>query len=233
MTAPRRALVVSRSAPQREQLQQWLLGAGYQVTGASDFPDARTLLETTAPDLLVSDVKLEAYNGLHLAIWTSGRRLPTRTMLIGDPDLVLQKEAEREHAMYMLAPLDQAVFLSAVTALLETDPPTRRSPRKRVEVDAVVDGVVASVIDVSYGGLCVAVDDADAIAFPPFFTLRLPNFDMACRVQRVWTSRDQNRRHTLLCGARLPGADGETAGAWRAFVDTVPDRTSMPLESAG
>ena len=233
MTLPRRALVVSRNSQQREQLQSWLLTAGYRVNAAIDFQEARGYLETAAPDLLVSDVKLDAYNGLHLAIWTSGRRLPTRTMLIGEPDLVLQKEAEREHAMYMLAPLEQAVFLSAVTALLETEPPTRRSPRKRVDLDAVVDGVVASVIDVSYGGLCLAVEDGDAIAFPPFFTLRLPNFDMACRVQRVWTSRAQNRRNTLLCGARLPGADGETAGAWRAFVDTVPDNASIPLESAG
>ena len=218
---------------QREQFESWLVSAGYRVTAVARFQDAREQLESSAPDLLVADVKLEAYNGLHLAIWTTGKRLPTRTMLVGDPDLVLQKEAEREQAMYVVAPVDETAFLTAVTALLDSQPPTRRTPRKRVEIDAVVDGVVASVIDVSYGGLCLAVDDADAIAFPPFFTLRLPAFDIACRVQRVWTDRARSARHTLLCGARLPIADGDAAGAWRALVDAVPDRTSIPIESVG
>lgn len=231
MTRPRHALVVSRSAPQRARLQHWLIDAGFRVTVANGFEDARGQLDVAAPELLVTAVKLDAYNGLNLAILTRARHLPTRTVLIGDPDLVLQKEAERECAVYLLAPLQHATFLSAVTALLDVQAPTRRTPRKRVDVDAVVDGVTASVIDVSHGGLCLAVENADTIAFPPFFTLRITHLDLSWRVQRVWTSRAFDNRRTLLCGARLPGAPDHDV-AWRALVDALPERLPLPLEAA-
>lgn len=213
-------------------MQQWLLALGYQVMLATGFQHAREQLEQDPPDLLVADVKLEAYNGLHLAIWANGRRLATRTLLVGDADLVLQKEAERERAFYLTGPVDEAMFVAATHAIFDLEPPARRTPRKRVEVDAVIDGVLASVVDVSYGGLCLAVRDADAIAFPPFFTLRLPAFDVSCRLQRVWTSRTAGQHQTLLCGARLPGGDGQTASHWRTLVDTIPERSPLPLESA-
>lgn len=186
-------------------------------------------MEIAPPELLVSDVKLESYNGLNLVIWIRSRRLPTRTVLIGDPDLVLQKEAERERAVYLVTPLEHAAFVRAVTTLLEAQPQTRRTPRKRVQVEAVVDGVAASVVDVSYGGLCLAVEDADRIAFPPFFTLKLTRLDVSRRVQRVWTSRVRDRR-TLLCGARLALTSDHDDG-WRAVVDSLPERQPIPSGS--
>lgn len=217
----RRVLVVSGQPPRRQELNAWLTADGYDVELAPSFPSARSSIDARKPDLLVSDVKLEAYNGLHLAIWTRGRQLATQTVLIGEPDLVLQKEAEREGAVYLTPPLDERQFLTLVSEVLDAHR-SRRSPRKRVALDAVVDGVFASVVDLSYEGVCIALHNADALALPQFFTLHVPAYDVACRVQRVWTGRPVSAQNTLLCGASLPAIEGDAAATWRHLVDSIP-----------
>lgn len=225
MSRSRRALVVCGESSRRRELSDWLATDGYDVDQVVGFINARRSLEVSHPDLLVSDVKLEAYNGLHLAIWSRGQQLGTQTVLIGEPDLVLEREAERERAVYLSPPFDQGTFLRTVNALVESHR-SRRSPRRRVSLDASVDGVVASVIDLSYEGVCIALHNAESLALPPFFTLRVPAYDIACRVQRVWTGRPASARGTLLCGAELPAAETPSAASWRALVDTVISTTA-------
>lgn len=215
-------LVVSRKPPQRQTLQRWLESAGYQVLVASDFAEARHALEVYRPTLLVTDVKLNAYNGLHLAILNRGLSEGSHTLLIGDADAVLQKEADREQATYLTPPLDEQVFLAEVRRWLHAPEPRRRMPRKAAHLDATVDGVVASIVDVSYGGLRLVLQDADGVTLPRFFTLRLPAYDVSCRVRRVWTERPAGAREVLLCGAALPSPDAASAAGWRALVDAIP-----------
>src|SRR4029450_2046743 len=100
---------------------------------------------------------------------------------------------------------------TAVALLLSSYNPARRSPRKRVMAEATVDGVLASVVDLSYEGLRLEVRNAEAIALPSFFTLQVPTFDLSCRVQRVWTGRPANARDVLWCGGVLPGTSAEAA----------------------
>ena len=221
MTTSRRVLVVSKNFHQRDQLVRWLASDGYDPVAVGEFKDARRELDAHSPDLLVADVKLDAYNGLHLAIWGRGKGLSTRSILIGEPDLVLQKEAERERAAYLTPPLEQKAFLTAVASLLSSYNPARRSPRKRVWLEATVDGVLASLVDLSYEGLRLEVRNAEAITLPSFFTLHVPAYDVACRVQRVWTGRPSTARDILWCGAVLPGTsqDAAATATWRSFVD--------------
>jgi DNA-binding response OmpR family regulator len=225
MTTSRRVLVVSKNYHQRDQLVRWLASDGYEPVAVGEFKEARHELDTHSPDLLVADVKLDAYNGLHLAIWGRGKGLSTRTILIGEPDLVLQKEAERERAAYLTPPLEQKAFLAAVASLLSSYNPARRSPRKRVLLEAQVDGVRASLVDLSYEGLRLEVRNAEAITLPSFFTVHVPAHDMACRVQRVWMGRPSSARDILWCGAVLPGLsqDAAATASWRHFVDAVPE----------
>src|SRR5262245_44819119 len=106
MRPSRRVLVVSRSAHQRDVLLGWVqsVGADLAPIVVGDFQEARAQIEASAPDLIVTDVKLGAYNGLHLVIAARGIGLRTRSILIGDEDVVLRKEAEREGATYLVAP---------------------------------------------------------------------------------------------------------------------------------
>jgi CheY-like chemotaxis protein len=228
MTTSRRVLVVSKNFHQRDQLVRWLAADGYDPVAVGEFNQARHELDAHSPDLLVADVKLDAYNGLHLAIWGRGKGLSTRSILIGEPDLVLQKEAERERAAYLTPPLEQKTFLSAVASLLASYNPARRSLRKPVALDATVDGVMASLVDVSYEGLRLEMHNAHAIALPSFFTLMVPAYDVACRVQRVWTGRSATARDILCCGAMLPGASLNATTTWRRFVDTVAGQSALP-----
>lgn len=228
----RTALIVSCLPHRRDQLQRWVGADGYATAVVSDFREARRSLEAAAPDLLVTDLKLGAYNGLHLVIWARGRALKTRTIVLGDPDPVLQREAEREGAAYLTPPLDEEAFLASVAALFASYHPARRSQRKRVCLDATVDGVLASVVDVSYEGLRLEVPNAEGFTLPQFLTVKLPGYDIGWRVRRVWLGHagDQSRR-ALLCGATLP-PDDEATTAWRHLVDAVPGFDSLEAHSA-
>jgi len=233
MNSSRTALIVSCQARQRDQLERWAAADGYAAEGVSEFRGARLKLEDAPPDLLVTDVKLGAYNGLHLAIWSRGRALKTKTLLIGDPDPVLQREAQREGAAYLIPPLDAASFLSAVATLFSSYHPARRSVRKRVCFDVTVDGVLASVVDLSYEGLRLEVPEAEGFMLPPVLTIKVPSYDTPWRVNRVWLGRSADAaRSALVCGAMLPQTDNETLAAWRRLVDAVSGFDPVEAQTA-
>lgn len=219
MDKARSVLVVSRDPRRQAELQEWLAPAGYEVSAADDFDTARRLLEVVAPDVLVADVKLGAYNGLHLAIWLRGRGLNTKAILIGQPDRVLQEEAARARAAYLSAPLDAAAFVTLVGTLSAAFTPARRSLRKRVSIGATVDGLFASIVDMSYEGLRLEVPHADAFTLPSFLTVRIPEHDLACRVKRVWLKRPSDPQGSLWCGATLTSSESQASVAWRGLVD--------------
>ena len=76
-----RILLVNADRSQLHQLEATLLANGYGVVSASTFKAALELLEAIAPDMLVADVRLEAYNGLHLAT-RSRCHCPSRPVIV-------------------------------------------------------------------------------------------------------------------------------------------------------
>mgnify|MGYP001278536331 CR=1 FL=1 len=231
MISSRSALIVSSEAGQREELERWMTADGYSVVAVIDFREARRALEVVVPDLLVTDLKLGAYNGLHLVIWARGRGLKTKTILIGDADLVLQREAQREGAEYVTRPLASTAFLETVSSLFSSYHPARRSPRKRVCLDATVDGVAASVVDLSYEGLRLEIPNAEGFTLPPVLTLTMPSCETSWRVRRVWLGRPADARSALVCGAVLPTADDDALVVWRRLVDAVPGFDDVDVHS--
>ena len=227
MNVRRQALVVISDAGLAETLVDWLARGGYGARIVRTFATARAELDTAAPDLLVAQVKLGAYNGLHLAIRSRSRGAKTPVILIGDPDAVLQAEADRHHASYLTLPLDEQLFLETVRQAETEYRPTRRSPRKRVPMlDALVNDVQARVLDVSYEGLRLQVAEPTPSVIPPYFMLRIPVFNLSCRAQRVWTL-DPPDKNGLWCGATIVGVDPAGSVAWRALVDSVPGWTLL------
>jgi FixJ family two-component response regulator len=227
MTVRRQAIVVVSDSDLAETLVAWLSAGGYGARVIRTFAAARAELDGAAPDLLVAQIKLGAYNGLHLAIRLRSRGAKTPVVLVGDPDPVLQGEAERHHASYLTMPLDEQLVLDTVHRAEAEYRPTRRSPRKRVPMlDALVNDVQARVLDVSYEGLRLQVSDQQPATIPPYFMLRIPMFNLSCRAQRVWTL-DPPGSSGLWCGAAIVGADPAGAVAWRALVDSVPGWTLL------
>src|SRR5437868_846651 len=151
MTLPLRVLLVVPAPRVASKLAAALTDTGYEPIVCSEFPAAKAVLDTR-PDFLITEVKLGAFNGLHLAIRAAGQR--TAAIVIGDPDPVLQEEAARQKAAFLTLPLDSERLLSVMRELLTAAGGARRSPRKRLPgLDALVNDAHAHLLDVSYEGM--------------------------------------------------------------------------------
>ena len=69
------------------------------------------------PSLVVSEVRLGEYNGLHLALRAQVRGVPA--VLIGEPDSVLEREAAQLGAVYLAGAIDAQDLLSAAQPTID------------------------------------------------------------------------------------------------------------------
>jgi DNA-binding NtrC family response regulator len=113
---PDRVLIVDDDGATRRGLVQLLAQAGYDATAVATFDEARRIISETPPDLLITDIRLEAYNGLQL-ILNSPRTIPT-IVITGFADPVLEAEARRGGAAYMVKPVPPLQLLQVVAEKL-------------------------------------------------------------------------------------------------------------------
>lgn len=93
--------------------------AGYRVTGAASFEEGRQALATSTPDVLLTDIRLGAYNGLQLIIRARADNPRVRAfVLTGFSDPVVRREAERLHAVHLEKPVDLQLLLDLVAEAL-------------------------------------------------------------------------------------------------------------------
>ena len=72
-----------------------------QVDAESDFLSARTHLLSKPYDWLVTNLRLDAYNGLHLVYLAGAAKLPARFLVYDDrKDVELAREAQRAGAFF-------------------------------------------------------------------------------------------------------------------------------------
>jgi CheY-like chemotaxis protein len=214
-----RVLVVAPSARIARELTAALKAAGCGPTVVSDFIAARASLRTQ-PDVLITEVKLGAYNGLHLAIRAASQH--TLTMVIGDADPILEAEVERLKAAFLRTPVDPEHVVAVMRTRLEASRgDKRRSPRKRAALDAFVNDIHARLFDVSYEGMRIVAAEGQPDALPAEFTVRLPLFNFTCTVQRVWATPSSGETAETAFGAKLSTADADAVLAWRSLVDSL------------
>jgi DNA-binding NtrC family response regulator len=113
---PDRVLIVDDDGATRRGLVQLLAQAGYDATAVGTFDEARRIIGASPPDLLITDIRLEAYNGLQL-ILNSPRRIPT-IVITGFADPVLEAEARRGGAAYLVKPVQPLELLEVVAEKL-------------------------------------------------------------------------------------------------------------------
>jgi CheY-like chemotaxis protein len=111
-------LVVDSSVDAQLEVMGLLIGRGYQVTGATSFEEAKLLLATKAPDLLITELRLGAFNGLQLVMCARSRHFIPAIVVTAFHDPVLEVEAQLQHAGYFARPLEPATFLTMVERLL-------------------------------------------------------------------------------------------------------------------
>ncbi len=214
-------LIVSTRAGKTSTRVTLLQAAGHQVVVALDFDAAIRALGEHPPDLLMTDVRLGAFNGLHLAARCKDDYPATATMVFDTrQDTITKLEARRHRATYLVEPLEDAELLAHVSrAVVTAQVPHRRWPRKHPSVGlaAQVAERPARLVDLSYGGFRIEVPGLDQIQAR--FEVALPSFGVAFRAKSVWTRHVPSG--SFWCGAELSESDAHTAVVWRHIVDSV------------
>jgi DNA-binding NtrC family response regulator len=91
-------VIVAPDRAVRSTLGSWFGGAGYEVAVAASFSEGKNLLGLK-PDLIVSELKLGEYNGLHVAAHAQNLGIPA--IVIGPKDITLERDAEQLGALYV------------------------------------------------------------------------------------------------------------------------------------
>ena len=118
MVEPRRALVVASDPAVGDCLVTWLSAEGHHPELCTSFSEAKPALDARPPDLLVTELKLGAYNGLHLAVRARYRQPGVRTIIVGEPDDLFEREARRHDAAYVGWPLENDQFVQTMRRVL-------------------------------------------------------------------------------------------------------------------
>jgi DNA-binding NtrC family response regulator len=221
MKLPYRVLVLDDDEHALEGFVELLRDAGYNVTGASTFDSAKQLLTLEPFDLLITDVRLRGYNGLHLVMQVRAEYPDTEVIIIsGYDEPLIELEASRHNAVFVRKPVMPSEFLKTVANALAHVRRQRRWPRKRVigGFRVTVAGQPAAVVDVCYGGLRLEI--ASAASLPSTFDVEVAGIGLQLPVQSVWSYPTPDSQ-SVVCGAALASDSTPAAQTWRAIVDRL------------
>lgn len=109
------ALVVAREEHHRLFLDSTLTSAGLVVSSTDSFACARARLMAQPPSVLVTEIRLGAHNGLHLALVARFIR-PEMAVIVTAPAgyAVLRRDAEALGAMFVPEPVTKGELLAAL-----------------------------------------------------------------------------------------------------------------------
>ena len=134
-SGPLEAFVVDATLADALLVGQTLTAAGFRVTQANSFDAAKQHMAKTPPDVLVADICLGEYNGLHLVIRGKALRPDMAAIVTCDrADPVLELEAHRLGATFLVKPIVQADLLAIVKRTLfrgQGDPVAIKPPYER------------------------------------------------------------------------------------------------------
>jgi DNA-binding NtrC family response regulator len=116
-------LIVAPSPALAENLISWVVPEGYRPSVATTFQSANRHLRTH-PQVLITQVRLHEYNGLHLAL--NARKAGIPAVVVGDADSVLARDAEQVGATFISRDeLDREQILTLLQNLVPDNPHRR------------------------------------------------------------------------------------------------------------
>jgi CheY-like chemotaxis protein len=219
---PRRILIVDDDETTRRGLVALMAGAGFVALPAGSLPEATAVLERDAPDLIITDIRLQGYNGLQ--ILAMGSRPIPAIVVTGYPDRSIEADARKMGAEFLLKPISPASLLTMVQQKLDATAPnaifsaTRRYARKPVrrQLKAWVQDLPVRILDISYGGLRLEIERTPKERLPRSLSMTLPTSNVAIDMNVVWQKPSGDSG--WLCGAAIPDTSQTT---WRQLVDAV------------
>ena len=220
-------LLVSARSTELESHAHALRTDGHEVVEATSFEQARALLSSLRPDLLVTSIQLGAYNGLHL-VWQRHVEQPGRPSIVTSayPDTVLESEAAKLGCPFLIAPIDSAELADVARSVLKGDATDiddkRRWPRTRIgpELALDMDQGPATMVDVSYGGCRLRFHQGADLSIASSLNLPIPTSEVPITGRPVWR---ESALDGDVFGVAVAGAT-EAEGAWRSFVDGLTSR---------
>lgn len=222
MKLPYRILVLDDDENALEGIVELLRDADYVVTGATTFDAAKQLLAVNTYDLLIADVRLRGFNGLHLVQQIRRDRPEMGAMIMtGYDDTMMELEAGRYGAAFIHKPIDPVEFLEAVGKTVAEIRRERRWERKRIlgGFRVTANGRPAAVLDVSYGGLRIELPQGGAL--PSRFGVDIAAIGLHLDVDSVWCQASAVEGGALMCGAALAADSSPAAETWRTIVDRL------------
>jgi CheY-like chemotaxis protein len=221
MKLPYRILVLDDDEAALAGIVELLQDGGYAVTAAETYDAAKQLLALEGYDLLISDLRLRGFNGLHLVRQLYRDRPEMGLVIItGYDEPMIEVEAGRYGAEFIRKPIKPAEFMKTIARSLADVRRQRRWPRKRVVggFRVTVNGLPAAVVDVCYGGLRLEVPKGGGL--PPRFDVEIAGIGLQLPVESVW-SHPSESDDIVMCGATLAAEGTPAAHTWRAIVDRL------------
>lgn len=127
----KRVLIVDDEPDVLETLAELVAAGGYDVVTHTSFEEARKDITNDPPDILVTDVRLGAFNGLQLAVLMRSLRPDTPIVVLSAyDDPTLRLEAAHCHATYLTKPVSRKELLVSLAGLSRT--PAMGPASKRV-----------------------------------------------------------------------------------------------------
>ena len=219
LIAPK-VLIVDDS-PDRTEIVGSLKVAGYRVTSAGTFDQATDILAIDPPDVLVTELRLGAFNGLHLIIRSRAHRASTVAIVhTAYPDPVLEAEARRLNADYLQRPVHAPTLLAVIAQRLGRRPERRTAVRRPVRhsTQMTVAGSPAGLIDISDGGFRVELS-GDTLRSP--LEVRFPRLGISISARVVWAQPPVANRAAYLCGATIIGTNRRSAQDWHRVRESL------------
>jgi CheY-like chemotaxis protein len=214
-------LIVDDDAATRTELVKLLADAGFETLTATTVPEAMRALATTPPHLLITEIRLDSYNGLHL-IAMAPKPIPA-IVITGYADRAVEADAKRLGAAYMSKPVSPGELYAAVQRTLSGASrgvfmPPRADPRDDVAPNTMVtvNDAPACLLDVSAGGARIEIQCAPGATVHSPLTFRIEELDIALPLEVMWKRR--TGANTWVCGVAI--AD-DLRPEWQAFLNAV------------
>jgi FixJ family two-component response regulator len=218
-----RILLVDPSAASTAAAEHVLVGAGYRAAAVSTFDQALRQIALDCPDVLITAIRLAAFNGLHLVIRLRVEHANLPVLITGHMS-DFTSDAARYGARFIQTPLDPALLLKNVAEALAGRQPLdansdRRWPRRPAGLVATVRNTTAHVVELSYGGIRLKMDASAAPGDPQPFDVSLPTVGMTVRAVPRWACPIDDGE--WWCGAELTMPEADDTRSWRWLVDTL------------
>jgi DNA-binding response OmpR family regulator len=113
-------LIVEDDDATRTGYRELLSLAGHEVLAAATYEAGRRAAADEHPDLVLTDLRLGGYNGLQL-LFLSPEPCPT-IIVTGFHDAVLEAEAHRAGAAYLVKPVSPSTLVALVEQMLKSRP---------------------------------------------------------------------------------------------------------------